>query len=164
MTMSRDKKLERKLERALADRNAEKIEEVFSELYLEYGKLIAFVISKYVSSREDIEELTNDVFVNFSKVFYKIELNNIKYYLITQAKNSAINHLKKKRADRDTDYVESFELIGKADDDNTVYNDVLDDLKEVLSSDEVDITDEEKYNCVSYYKANINNKMYVVNK
>ncbi len=79
---------EKRLERAISNGDADKIEAIFEEIYLEYGKLIAYVISRYVAGKEDIEELTNDVFVNFSKVLFRIELTNIKYYLVHKPKTA----------------------------------------------------------------------------
>lgn len=86
---------EKKLISAIRKQDMFAIEKIFEKIYYEYGKLVGFVISKYVSNTADIEELINDVFLNFSKVLYSIKLDNIKYYLVTQAKNAAINFVKK---------------------------------------------------------------------
>ena len=86
---------EKKLKRAIRKNDLLEIEKVFEQIYYKYGKLIGFVISKYVSNNSDVEELVNDVFLNFSKVLFSIKLDNIKYYLVVQAKNTAINFVKK---------------------------------------------------------------------
>ena len=49
--------LENKLLKAINSNNPNKIESVFEEIYYEYGKLVGFIISKYISKKEDIEEL-----------------------------------------------------------------------------------------------------------
>ncbi len=46
--------LEKKLSKAINQKNPEKIEQVFEEIYYEYGKLVGFIISKYISKKEDI--------------------------------------------------------------------------------------------------------------
>lgn len=37
----------------------------FGEIYDQYVRLVAFVVSKYLSDEEDIKDLTNEVFVRF---------------------------------------------------------------------------------------------------
>lgn len=86
---------ERKLVSAIKRKDELKIEKLFEEIYYKYGKLVGFIISKYVSNVNDVEELINDVFLKFSRVLYTIKFDNIKYYLIVQAKNAAINFVKK---------------------------------------------------------------------
>ena len=66
--------LEKRLEKAIASKNVQKIEIVFEEIYYEYGKLVGFIISKYVYNKSDIEELVDDVFVNFSKQLLQSKL------------------------------------------------------------------------------------------
>ncbi|MDE5856380.1 MAG: hypothetical protein K2H06_04960, partial [Anaeroplasmataceae bacterium] len=62
--------------------NEEQIHKAFNEIYVTYGKLVFFVISKYVHQLEDIEDLTNDVFLSFFNQIQQIDLkNNIKSYL-----------------------------------------------------------------------------------
>ncbi len=130
---------ERKLARAIADADLDMLEKLFEEIYYKYGKLVGFIISKYVPDKEDIEELTNDVFVNFSKALGRIELDNIKYYLVVQAKNSAINFVKKKTNRQETVYVEKVDA-GEVDrDDQTPYYELLEDLRQYLTEDEVNI-------------------------
>lgn len=35
------------------------------EIYNRYVRLVAFVVSKYLSDEEDVKDLTNEVFVRF---------------------------------------------------------------------------------------------------
>lgn len=88
-------KLEKKLSKALKSNNSEVIHSVFGEIYCAYGKLAYFIISKYVSNKEDIEDLTQEVFVSFYNQLGKNQIDNIKYYLAVSAKNQALNFLKK---------------------------------------------------------------------
>ena len=57
--------LERKLENALLLNDIQRIDLLFEEIYYRYGKLVGFVISKYVFVKEDIEESISDVFISF---------------------------------------------------------------------------------------------------
>ena len=43
--------LENKLQKAINSKKPEKIEIVFEEIYYEYGKLVGFIISKYISKK-----------------------------------------------------------------------------------------------------------------
>ena len=58
--------LEKRLSKARQAGNHEKINGVFEEVFNEYSKLVAFIIFKYVSKKEDVEDLVMDVFL---KVF-----------------------------------------------------------------------------------------------
>ena len=75
-----------KLLHAIKKNNRYLIDNVFESIYYEYSKLIGYVISKYVTRKEDVEELINDVFVSFYSAAIKIEIKNIKYYLLKSAK------------------------------------------------------------------------------
>ncbi len=45
---------EKRLERAIRAGDGDKIEKIFEDIYYEYGKLVAYIISKYVSNKQDI--------------------------------------------------------------------------------------------------------------
>jgi DNA-directed RNA polymerase specialized sigma24 family protein len=70
------------------------IDIVFKEIYDKFYKLVAFCIARYVKSKQDVEDLSDDVFVNFYKHINSIEISNIKYYLTTSAKNTSLNFLR----------------------------------------------------------------------
>lgn len=66
----------------------------------------------------------------------EIDLNkNIKYYLVTSAKNASLNHLKKKKEN----IIYDQELIYKSQDNNKSWNDIVEYFKEILSEDELNI-------------------------
>mgnify|MGYP003307889443 CR=1 FL=1 len=69
--------LEKKLELALKSNDRTVIECVFNERYHEYYKLIYFVAGQYLSDDYEIENVSNDVFLNFFNNLYKIKLKNI---------------------------------------------------------------------------------------
>ena len=79
--------LERKLKSALNTNDLEQIEIVFEEIYNTYYKLIYFCININVKNHQDVEELVDDVFINFYNNINKIDISNIKYYLTKSAKN-----------------------------------------------------------------------------
>ena len=87
--------LERKLSRAINSGEADRVEKVFEQIYYTYCNLVAYIISKYVQKREDIEELTDDVFVSFSRAMFNTEFRSIKFYLVSSAKNAAVNFVKR---------------------------------------------------------------------
>ena len=89
--------LEHKLKRALESKNQDEILRVFEEIYNRYSNLIFFTISQIVDTKEDVEELTQDVFLKFFNNLQKTKIDNIKYYLVVSAKHNAINHLKRKK-------------------------------------------------------------------
>jgi len=129
--------LEKKLQKAIESKNIHKIENVFEEIYYEYGKLVGFIISKYVIKKEDIEELVDDVFINFSKIIYKTSIDNIKYYLVTQAKNTSINFIQKKANKLDLIYDET--LLYEQEETNSKYYELISEMKLVLNDIEINI-------------------------
>lgn len=88
--------LEHKLKHALKSRNSYNIHMVFEEIYITYGRLVYFIIMKYVKNNMDVEDITQEVFLKFFNNLQKAEIKNIKYYLVVSAKNAAINFLKAK--------------------------------------------------------------------
>lgn len=129
--------LENKLLRAINSNNPNKIESVFEEIYYEYGKLVGFIISKYIPKKEDIEELVDDVFVSFSKAMMKTTLTNIKYYLVTQAKNMSINFLNKKENKIEMVYDDLY--ISNNTYIQSKYYELIYEMKKVLTDKEINI-------------------------
>ena len=89
--------LEKLLLSALKSREKIKIEQIFNEIYRTYIKLVYFIVAQYVDNQLDIEEICNDVFLNFFNHLDKIKVKNIKYYLVTSAKNTSLNFLRKEK-------------------------------------------------------------------
>lgn len=117
--------------------NEEQIHKVFNEIYVTYSKLVFFVISKYVHQFQDIEDLTNDVFLSFFNQIQQIDLtNNIKSYLTTSAKNKALNFIKKQNI---VEFSESIFLIPDKNNNNNSYYLLLKEMEECLSKEEIEI-------------------------
>ena len=87
-------KIEKKLKDAINSNEKKDLEFVFEEIYYLYYKLIYFCISTFIDNHQDIEELVDDVFVNFYNNINKREFTSIKYYLTTSAKNISLNFLR----------------------------------------------------------------------
>ena len=81
---------------ALKSKDQNKIRLVFKDIYEEYYKLVYFCVANFVSNKEDAEDITSEVFINFFNHLDNIKLEgNIKYYLTRSARNLSINFLKK---------------------------------------------------------------------
>lgn len=90
--------VERRLVDALKSSNSKKLESIFMEIYETNYKLVYFCVANFIDNKEDIEEIVNDVFINFYNHLNNIKIEgNIKYYLTKSAKNSCINYLKKNK-------------------------------------------------------------------
>ena len=128
-----DKRLYRRIQSGSEDQ----IHKIFNEIYIKYGKLVFFVISKYVPRYHDAEDLTNDVFLSFFNQIQQIDLaDNIKSYLTTSAKNKALNFVNQQK-----NYVEVSEsifLIPDKNSDNSYYL-LLKEMEECLSKEEIEI-------------------------
>lgn len=129
--------LESKLRLSIKHKDETLLDIVFEEIYYEYSNLSAFIISKYVQNKLDVEELVNDVFFNFYNTIFKTEINNIKYYIVSMSKNTAINYMMKKKIyfEYDETYINNYKELN----DETLYYDIISDMKKVLSETEINI-------------------------
>ncbi len=130
--------LEQKLKHALKTKDHSKIHLVFEEIYHEYGKLVYFIIMQYVENNMDVEDLTQDVFLNFFNNLLKTEIKNIKYYLVVSAKNKAINFIKSRynKIIIDEDIVHEQE---EKENSNENYFAIISNMKNYLNDYEIDI-------------------------
>ena len=125
-----------KIKRMVDKNDKEKIYEVFNECYTKYGKLVYFVISKYVYDQHDNEDLTNEVFISFFNNLETLDITrNIKNYLTTSAKNTAINYIKKnKKMEYNDEYITMI-----PDQPTSAYNDLVLEMSSCLTKEEIDI-------------------------
>lgn len=130
--------LEKKLLHAIKSNNKETIDNVFEMIYYEYSKLVAYIISRYVERAEDIEEIVNDVFISFYNASTQKEIKDIKYYLVTSAKNKSIDFYRKKANKLDVCYNEEnvFDYVESRD---SIYGDLLNEMKKFLTEEEINI-------------------------
>ncbi len=131
-------KIENSLLSALKKSDEGEVERIFETIYNQYYKLVYFCIAKYINEEETIKELTNDAFLRFFENISSIN-SSIKYYLLTIAKNIAKAYLSKKK----NFILVSDELILNYPDysicSNEVYTKLINDLKAVLTNQEVEI-------------------------
>lgn len=126
------------LYKAIKSNNEEKILEACDLIYQKYQKLIYFIISKYITNVFDIEDLTQTVFINFFNNLEKIDLTkNIKYYLVTSAKNISLNFIKKQNR-MDYDDVLIYQTKDQ-NNNNYLYCDLINDLQKHLNEEQINI-------------------------
>ena len=113
----------------------ESIDKAFEQVYVTYVKLVAFVVGKYVSDKETIKDIVNDTFLNLFNHAKDIK-GSVKYYLTVSAKNAAVNYVAK-RGRSGTEV--PLEYANGASDTYHGRSEVVEDLKKVLSAEEVDI-------------------------
>ena len=75
--------------------NDESAGKAFRSIYEEYSKLIRFVAGKYLDVEADVDDVVIESFVALNESRKKVR--DIKYYLVTIAKNKAVKSLKKER-------------------------------------------------------------------
>lgn len=114
------------------------IDNLFEELYAEYSGLLGFILTSYKLSIDEIKDIINDS-------FFKLYLNhnnvkNIKYFLITCAKNQVKNELNRKakllNLDDYIDYFSTSDLVENIDRKLAVEN-----IKKSLSKEDCEIFD-----------------------
>ena len=75
--------------------NRKRMEKAFSEIYAEYSYLVFYVSLKIVRSNDIAKDITEDTFIKFYQSRYEIKnLNSVKTFLSTTAKNLSLNRLK----------------------------------------------------------------------
>lgn len=126
------------MKKNIESNNSKKIYDSFEKIYLQYGKLVCFKIMEYIKDQSIAEDLMQDVFLSFFNNYEKVK--NVKYYLISSARNKAIDYLKNKNNSIviDEKYIYDNEEISQ-DIDLTLYDDVLSKMSEVLSTFEIEI-------------------------
>ena len=129
-------RLEERMKYALRVKDKKLLDEVFKDIYNEYFHLIGFVISEYVNNKNDVEELINDVFLSFFNNLDKIKLKNIKAYLTKTAKNKAIDFI---RCNKNKYLLENKIVNNRPSFDNSLYYLIVNDMKRVLTVEEIDI-------------------------
>lgn len=81
---------ERRIHQSLADQKD------FAGLYQQYYTIILGFVKSFVKSADIAEDITQDLFLRLiEKKFDVNQIEHIKTYLFTSAKNSALNYLKK---------------------------------------------------------------------
>jgi RNA polymerase sigma-70 factor (ECF subfamily) len=131
--------IEKRLINALDRLDQSKIEDLFKEIYDSNYKLVYFCVANFIKNKLDIEEIVDDVFINFYNHVNNINIDgSIKYYLTRSAKNACINFLKKnerKEINIDTKYLENITYVELKYNDNNLFC----EIKNILDEDEYNI-------------------------
>jgi len=97
-------------------------------VYREYKNLMYFVISSYVSVKEDVEDVLEDAFLKILSHREDIPgFRQLKAYIVTTCKHTALDFIKKQNKLIKTDLID--EIYGSSD----TYNEVLSYLQPLLS-------------------------------
>ena len=134
---------EKRIFKAIHSGRLEESEEILQYIYIKYKPLVSFVVAQYVKNKSDIEDIIQETFINF---FNKVEnvQSSIKSYLTVTAKNIAFNYLKKnnKLTFVDTDEISYIQENTSVNNNlsNETYNELINEMKRVLSKEDVDIT------------------------
>ena len=130
--------LEQKLSIALKSNNEDSINSIFEEIYSSYGKLVYFIIMQYINNKLDVEELTQDVFISFFNNLDNNNVKNIKYYLVTSAKNKALDFLKSKK---DSVLLDENIIYQQLDTKYSSYKyiEIIEEMKSCLTNFEIDL-------------------------
>ena len=110
-------------------------EDAIGKVYDEYKNLMYFVIANYISLPEDCEDVLSDSFIK--AINHRGDLkdpNKIKSFLVTIARNTALDFLKKSKEIPNSEVVE--EMYGE----NDSYNVMLNLLEPLLTNKETIVT------------------------
>ncbi len=79
----------------LTSPNRERMEKTFNKIYEEYSYLVFYVAFEILRNKEDAKDVVNETFLKMYQNRHSLERGkNLKYYLVTIAKNLAINNSK----------------------------------------------------------------------
>jgi RNA polymerase sigma-70 factor (ECF subfamily) len=129
----------RKLITSLKSNNHEKVDRAFRELYDTYARIVFYISLEILHDNMAAEENVNDTFIAVFNSVTDLDCNkNIKYWLITTAKNKAIDRLRKK--DKNITLVDDKILdINRGDSYTNEDQDIFLEIKKFLNEDEYNI-------------------------
>lgn len=134
--------LEKRVELALVSKNETLISSLFNEIYEKYYRLVLFIVSNELKSKDDIFDITQDSFIILFNELLKEnkKINNLKYYLLTIVKNKIIEFKKEenKRVDIE-DVIYLKEINEKEKDDYSKSEFKMDEYLSILNETELDI-------------------------
>lgn len=134
--------LEKRVELALVSKNETLISSLFNEIYKKYYRLVLFIVSNELKSKDDIFDITQDSFIILFNELLKEnkKINNLKYYLLTIVKNKIIEFKKEenKRVDIE-DVIYLKEINEKEKDDYSKNEYKMDEYLSILNETELDI-------------------------
>ncbi len=131
----------KELKKALSSNDQQLIEDIYESIYMDYYKLIYYIIIKIVKDQESCKELVNDVFLkafnNIDKLDLESPSSSIKSWLVRIAKNESLNYLTKEARNRTSLDNETIEK--KVENSNDNFLNLIAEFKEFLTDEELDI-------------------------
>ncbi len=109
----------------LAQKIAKRDENAFSELYERTRKIVYSVCLSVVKNRGVAEELTQDTFVAVWSKIEEFRGRGFKLWVLTIAKNKAINELRKRKREVAVDFFENEPLGGEYTIDTQIETDMV---------------------------------------
>lgn len=128
--------MEKQMKKALKSKDASIINKAFEDVFNAYKGLVCFILAKYISKPEDIDDLLQDTFLDYFRHAYSVQ--NIKSYLTTSAKNKALTRLKAEQRNISIP-VEDIDLYKSNKDMTNEYYIVMNQLKKALSEVEYSV-------------------------
>lgn len=126
--------------RALQSNNRDKMESAFASIYNEYQKLLFYIVIRIVKRQEVAEDIVNDVFLAFfNNVNNLDETRNLKYYLVTAAKNAGINYITRSKAKSAELNEEAVYQVADESSQIGAWQEMVNDFKGIISEDDIDI-------------------------
>lgn len=110
-------------------------ESVFKDLYLQYKPLVAFVAATYLTNKNYVDDIIQDVFIEFFN--HLNEIKDYKNYLITLAKNKSLNLEHKNNKNNLYEDMDLF--LSESVKENIITNELFNNLSEFLSRREIDV-------------------------
>lgn len=128
---------EKMLSLALIKGDKKSLLEIYEKIYYDYVKLVSFSVSKYINDEETIKDITNEVFVGFFNNAKNVK-KSIKYYLLNSSRNLSLKYLEKENRIIKIEDIDDFVFEEKYQ-SNQDYLELINDLKKVLTNEEVEI-------------------------
>lgn len=135
-TMKRDWEIIKKINKALKNDDQVELENAFNLIYEKYNRLVRYLAYKIVLNLEVAEDITQETFLRFFNHINKTKFYNLKYYLVTTAKNLSLNYRKKKL--QETIYNDDL-VLRVSNENKNRFTEMILDLQKFLSPEEVDI-------------------------
>lgn len=128
-------KFKNEIKRAINEHNESALEKTFEKIYHQYCNLVRYVSFKIVRRNDIADDITQEVFIRFFNNLQSTQFSNIKYWLVTVAKNLSLNYIKAK----DSQVIQNNEDIINKEATTGNIKEMINQIKQTLSEEEVDI-------------------------